>query len=78
VAQPYADPRAIRSLSECLFYHSMEIPGYGLVEGQWDLRGRESAYLGGLDFAGKRVLEVVRERPSLLLDGTPGRGGRGL
>lgn len=44
--------------SECYFYHSMEIPGVGEVEGNWDLRGGEDAYLGGVDFSGKRVLEI--------------------
>jgi hypothetical protein len=36
----------------------MEIPGYGLVEGQWDLRESAAAYLGQVKFAGKRVLEL--------------------
>ena len=26
--------------------------------GAWDLRGHEAAYLGGVDVAGKRVLEL--------------------
>jgi hypothetical protein len=36
----------------------MEIPGHGLVEGEWDLREGYRSYLGGVDFAGKRVLEL--------------------
>jgi len=44
--------------SDCEFYHTMEIPGFGLVEGQWDLRGGVDAYLGGENFAGARVLEI--------------------
>ena len=36
----------------------MEIPGYGLVEGPWDLRGGVDDYLGNVDLNGKRVLEV--------------------
>lgn len=55
---PYAPPRTVTDLGECYFYHSMEIPGYGLVEGQWDLRDGLSDYLGNYDFRGKRVLEV--------------------
>jgi len=35
----------------------MDIPGHGLAKGQWDLRKREPAYLGGFRFDGKRVLE---------------------
>jgi len=36
----------------------MDIPGDGVVEGKWDLRGREDQYLGGVNFKGKRVLEL--------------------
>lgn len=54
----YAPPRVIDDLGKCYFYHTMEIPGYGLVEGQWDLRDNFSEYIGGFDFDGKRVLEV--------------------
>jgi SAM-dependent methyltransferase len=54
----YARPKAVESLAECYFYHSMEIPGHGEVAGEWDLRGDEHRYLGGVDLAGKRVLEL--------------------
>jgi SAM-dependent methyltransferase len=54
----YAPSRTVASLEECHFYHSIDVPGYGLVEGEWDLRGRELDYLGGTDLRGKRVLEV--------------------
>jgi O-methyltransferase len=36
----------------------MEIPGHGLVGGEWDLRGSEEAYLGNVELAGRRVLEI--------------------
>lgn len=36
----------------------MEIPGHGLVQGEWDLRGKESQYLGNVPVHGKRVLEI--------------------
>jgi SAM-dependent methyltransferase len=55
---PYAEPRTVTDLGECYFYHTMEIPGVGLVEGEWDLRAGVDAYLGGVALAGKRVLEV--------------------
>ena len=29
-----------------------------MLPGAWDLRGHEPAYLGGVDVAGKRVLEL--------------------
>lgn len=54
----YAPPQTVTDLDECHFYHSMDIPGYGYVEGEWDLRGHEDEYLGGVDLQGKRVLEV--------------------
>ena len=55
---PYATPRTVTDLGACYFYHTMEIPGHGLVEGEWDLRDGIRAYLGHLELAGKRVLEV--------------------
>jgi Methyltransferase domain len=54
----YAKPRVVTNLEQCIFYHAMDIPSYGHVDGQWDLRGRERQYLGNIEFAGKRVLEV--------------------
>jgi hypothetical protein len=36
----------------------MDIPGYGLMEGEWDLRDGVEEYLGGVDFKGRRVLEL--------------------
>jgi O-methyltransferase len=54
----YAPARRGLRPEDCDFYHSMEIPGVGVVEGSWDLRGREREYLGGVDVAGKHVLEV--------------------
>jgi SAM-dependent methyltransferase len=55
---PYAEPREIAGLADCDFYHTMELPKYGLVQGEWDLRGKERDYLGGLEVQGKRVLDV--------------------
>jgi len=54
----YAMPQHVTNLDECWFYHTMDIPGYGVVQGGWDLRGMERAYLGNVDFRNKRVLEV--------------------
>ena len=47
-----------QSADTCEFYHSMEIPGLGEVQGQWDLRGHVQEYLGGFDLSGRRVLDV--------------------
>jgi Methyltransferase domain len=57
-AHLYAEPRVVTDPAECYFYHSLELPGHGLIEGEWDLRGGERAYLGGVDLAGKSVLEI--------------------
>jgi SAM-dependent methyltransferase len=54
----YATPRIINDLKDCYYYHSMTLPGIGLVEGNWDLSKNIEAYLGHVDFNGKRVLDV--------------------
>ncbi|MEE3719514.1 hypothetical protein V2H45_22475 [Tumidithrix elongata RA019] len=54
----YALPKVVTDLKECGFYHTMEIPDHGVVEGEWDLRGNLEAYLGGTNFKDKRVLDV--------------------
>jgi SAM-dependent methyltransferase len=36
----------------------MEIPGHGLVTGEWDLRAGVEDYLGHVQLRGKRVLEI--------------------
>lgn len=54
----FARPRKVDELGQCDFYHAVVVPGHGLVQGEMDLRGRESAYLGRVDFSGKRILEI--------------------
>lgn len=54
----FVAPRRVESLDECFFYHTIELPGFGLVHGQWDLRGRFEEYVGGVEVAGKSVLDV--------------------
>lgn len=53
-----AAPRHIESLDDCYFYHTMELPGLGVLKGHWDLRGRFQDYIGGVEVAGKSVLDV--------------------
>ncbi len=48
-----SDPR----LSGCYFYHTMELPGFGLVRGEWHILDFPQ-YIGGVNLAGKRVLDV--------------------
>jgi SAM-dependent methyltransferase len=54
----FAEPVWIDDLSVCSFYHTMDIPGLGLVQGEWDLRQSADIYLGNVAFEGKRVLDV--------------------
>jgi hypothetical protein len=54
----FAIPPDAVSPAEVEYYYTMEVPGPGLVEGQWDLRGIVDKYLGNVSFAGKRVLEI--------------------
>jgi SAM-dependent methyltransferase len=54
----FAAPRFVDRLEDCFFYHAMELPGFGLVPAHWDLRGRYDDYVGGVDVAGKSILDV--------------------
>ncbi len=45
-------------LSDFTWYHAFEFPDGRVLPGAWDLRGHEADYLGGVDVAGKRVLEL--------------------
>lgn len=51
-------PQEIPDINDCHFYHTMDIPNYGVIHGEWDLRGREAAYLGNVNFRRKTVLEI--------------------
>ena len=53
-----ATPRLVDNLDACEFYHTMDVPGFGVVHGHWDLRGRFADYVGGVDVTGKSVLDV--------------------
>lgn len=53
----YQRPENI-SIEDCHFYHTMEVPGHGVMRGDWDIRESVSEYLGNLDYSGKRVLEI--------------------
>ncbi len=56
----FAAPQKVEDVADCYFYHTMELPGHGVIEGRdWDLRGRVDEYLGKAAFAGRRVLEDV-------------------
>ncbi|MCI0457568.1 MAG: class I SAM-dependent methyltransferase [Gemmataceae bacterium] len=54
----FAEPRRVEKLEDCFFYHTMDLPGFGVVPGDWDLRDSFDDYVGGVDFRGKRVLDI--------------------
>jgi SAM-dependent methyltransferase len=54
----YADPMPVSGPAECYFYHSLNLPEFGEIKGHWDLRDVATAYLGNVDYEGKRVLDV--------------------
>jgi SAM-dependent methyltransferase len=45
-------------LRDLVWYHAVELPDGTVLPGAWDLRGHEPAYLGRVNVAGKRVLEL--------------------
>jgi O-methyltransferase len=49
--------RAGARREDCEWYHTFELTDGSVIRGAWDLRGGETAYLGGVDLAGKRVFE---------------------
>jgi SAM-dependent methyltransferase len=58
-SQEYAIPPTKQAdIKECVFYHSIDLPGFGEQRGVWDLRPGIKDYLGTVDFAGKRTLEI--------------------
>jgi SAM-dependent methyltransferase len=54
----FAVPLKVKDVADCYFYHTMELPGYGVINGDWDLRRGADDYLGKIAFAGQRVLEI--------------------
>jgi SAM-dependent methyltransferase len=56
--QIFAEPLKVENVADCYFYHTMELPGYGVMNGDWDLRPAVDEYLGKVAFSGKRVLEI--------------------
>ena len=54
----YAKPVLGVRKEDCHFYHTMDLPGVGRVQGAWELSNVLDKYLGGVDFKGKRVLEI--------------------
>lgn len=51
-------PPCALEFEDCYFYHTFDLPSRGTVTGMWDLRAGIDHYLGDLDFAGARVIDV--------------------
>ena len=54
----YASPREIGDIKDSYFYHTIDLPVLGTVEGNWGLRNNIREYLGNVEFRNKRVLDV--------------------
>jgi SAM-dependent methyltransferase len=54
----YSEPPHAYTFEDCEFYHTVDLPGHGVIEGQRDLRGRIRDYTGGIELAGKKVLDI--------------------
>jgi hypothetical protein len=54
----YATRRAGLTVNDCDFYHTSVLRDGSVVEGPWDHRGAEDAYVGGCSFDGRKVLEL--------------------
>ncbi|WP_407526122.1 class I SAM-dependent methyltransferase [Methylobacterium oryzisoli] len=54
----FVAPRTVTDLAACHFTHAVDLPGHGSVAAPWDLRATWRAYIGEVDVAGKRVLDV--------------------
>ncbi|HJQ55820.1 MAG TPA: hypothetical protein VJ890_02865 [Vineibacter sp.] len=58
VNEPFVEPRHVVDVGDCYFYHTVDVPGHGVMRGEWDLRANLDAYFGHYDFAARRVLDV--------------------
>ncbi|MFH6786500.1 MULTISPECIES: glycosyltransferase family 61 protein [Methylobacterium] len=54
----FCAPRQIDSLDGCFFTHAIDLPAYGTMPGQWDMRRGVEDCLGFVDVRGKRVLHA--------------------
>ena len=54
----YAKALNVSNPADCTFYHTMDLPNGEHCEGEWDLRGGITEYLGNVNFKGKRALDI--------------------
>src|SRR5437773_11472397 len=72
----FATPLKVDDVADCYFYHTIELPGYGVIEGRdWGLRGRGGEYLGKNALAAERVLEIGHPSGFLTVDMEKRRAG---
>lgn len=48
----------MKAPEECIFYQTVELPEFGVLNGSWDHRDTTSEYLGHVNFAKKTALDV--------------------
>lgn len=53
-----ANPRFVERLDQCFFYHTMELPEFGVIHGHWDLRGRFADYVADVEVQGKSIIDI--------------------
>jgi hypothetical protein len=46
------------AINDCIFYHSIDLPGLGTQRGEWDLRGRFTDYIANVPIGGASLLDV--------------------
>ena len=62
----FATPLKVQDVADCYFYHTMELPGYGVMEGRdWDLRGSVDEYLGKVAFGS--VMPLTDPTPKCIM-----------
>lgn len=54
----YDEPIDVDDKSICNWYHTIEVASEGLIKGQYDFLEGGHTYLGNVDLAEKRVLEI--------------------
>lgn len=54
----FTEPMSVKSVADCVFYHTIDLPGLGPQQGMWDLRPNVQKYLGNVALSGKCVLEI--------------------
>jgi SAM-dependent methyltransferase len=54
----FAEPMSVNNPSECVFYHSLDLPVSGPQKGHWDLRGQFDRYINSVKLSGRTLLDV--------------------